>query len=53
MFTNSKCYVTVVSLSVNNNIKFLEHLKQGFKRTISWNKYEYEITTQPPNNYEY
>ena len=32
-------------LSVNDNIKFLENIKQGLKRTISWNKYISEITT--------
>ena len=32
---STKIYVPVVSLAVNNNIKFLENLKQGFKRTIS------------------
>ena len=37
-------------MSINDNIKFLENIKQGFKRTISWNKYRSEITTQPKNN---
>ena len=37
-------------LSINDNIKFLEIKKQGFERTISWNKYRSEITTQPKNN---
>ena len=36
---NAKLYVPVVTLSINDNIKFLENIKQGFKRTISWNKY--------------
>ena len=31
-------------------MKFLENVKQVFKRTISWNKYRSEITTQPKNN---
>ena len=35
----------VVNLSINANIKFLENIKQGFKKTISWNKYRSEITT--------
>ena len=35
---------------INNKIKFLENIKQGFKRTISWNKYRSEKTTQPKNN---
>ena len=36
---NAKLYVPVATLSINDNIKFLENIKQGFKRTISWNKY--------------
>ena len=31
-------------------MKFLENTKQGFKRTISWNKYRSEETTQLNNN---
>ena len=48
--TSTKLYVPAVTLSINDNIKFLETMKQGFKRTISWNKYRSEITTQPKNN---
>ena len=44
---NAKLYVPVVTLSINNNIKLLENIKQGFKRTISWNKYRSDIKTQP------
>ena len=47
---NAKLYVHVVTLSINDNIKFLEKIKQAFKRTISWNKYRSEITTQPKDN---
>ena len=36
-------------MSVNDNIKFLENVKQGFEKTISWNKYRSEITTQTKN----
>ena len=46
---NAKRYVPVVTLSINN-MKVSEKIKQGFKRTISWNKYRSEITTQPKNN---
>ena len=46
----AKLYVSVVTLSINNNIKFLEYLKQGFKRTISWKKYRSEITTHSKNS---
>ena len=41
---NAKLYVPVVTLSINDNIKFLENIKQGPKRTISYNKYKSEIT---------
>ena len=47
---NAKFNVPVVTLSINDNIKFLENIKQGFKRTISWNKYRYEISTQSKNS---
>ena len=36
--TDTKLYVPVVSLSKENDIKLLEQLKSGFKRTIKWNK---------------
>ena len=37
--TDIKLYVPVVTLSKENDIKFLEKLKSGFKKTIRWNKY--------------
>ena len=37
--TDTKLYVPVVTLSKENEIKLLEQLKSGFKRTIKWNKY--------------
>ena len=36
---NAKFYVPVVILSINDSIKFIENIKQVFKRTISWNTY--------------
>lgn len=47
---NTKLVVSVVTLSIKENIKFLENLKQRFRRTISWNKYKSEITMQTKNN---
>ena len=47
---NAKLYVPLVTLSINNNIKISENIKQGFQGTISWNKCRFEITTQPKNN---
>ena len=47
---DTKLYLPVVSLSKENDIKLLEQLKSGFKRTIKWNKYRSQMTIQPQNN---
>ena len=47
---NAKLYFPVVTLSINDNIEFLENIKQGRKRITSWSKSRSEITTQPKNN---
>ena len=33
-----------------NEIKLLEKLKSGFKKTIKWNKYRSQVTIQNNNN---
>ena len=48
--TDTKLYVPVVTLSKENDIKLLEQLKTGFKRTIKWNKYRSQMTTQNNSN---
>ena len=48
--TDTKLYVPVVTLSKENDIKLLQQLKSGFKRTIKWNKYRSQMTIQPQNN---
>ena len=35
---DTKLYVPVVTLSIQDNAKLLEQLKSGFTRTINWNK---------------
>ena len=49
--TNTKLYVPVVTLSTQENTKFLQQLKSGFKRVINWNKYlsKPELLAQNPN----
>ena len=49
--TDTKLYVPVVTLSTQENAKFLQQLKSGFKRVINWNKYlsKPELLTQNPN----
>ena len=48
--TDIKLFVPVVTLSKEDDIKLLEQLKTGFKRTIKWNKYRSQMTIQPKNN---
>ena len=51
--TDTKLYVPVVTLSTQENTKFLQQLKSGFKRVINWNKYlsKPELLAQNPNLY--
>ena len=37
--TETNLYVSIVTLSTQENAKLLPQLKSGFKGTISWNKY--------------
>ena len=48
--TDTKLYVSVVTLSKENDIKLLDQLKSGFKRTIKWIKYRSQMTIQRQNN---
>ena len=49
--TDTKLYVPVVTLSTQENIKFLQQLKSGFKRVINCNKYlsKPELIRRNPN----
>ena len=49
--TETKLYVPDVTLSTKDNEKLLQQLKSGFKKTISWNKYESSIKTFAQNRY--
>ena len=48
--TDTKLYVPVVTQSKENDIKLLEKLKSGFKKTIKWNKYQSQMSVQSNNN---
>ena len=48
--TDTKLCVPIVTLSKENDIKLLEQLKLGFKRTIKWKKYRSQLTAQPQND---
>ena len=49
--TETNLYVPVVTLSTQDNSKLLSQLKNGFERTIKWNKYliKPELLTQNTN----
>ena len=49
--TDTKLYVPAVTLSTQENTKFLQQLKSGFKRVINWNKdlSKPELLAQNPN----
>ena len=47
---DTKLYVPLVTLSAENDNKSLEQLKTEFKRTIMWNKYRSEMSSQTKNN---
>ena len=38
--TDTKCYVTVVTLSIEDSSRLSKLLSEGFKRSIYWNKYK-------------
>ena len=48
--TDTKLYVSVLTLSKENYKKLLEQLKSGFKRAVKWNKYISQITIHSQNN---
>ena len=49
--TDTKLYVPVAILSIQNNAKLLQQLKSGYKRVINWDKYlsKPELLAQNPN----
>ena len=44
LITDCKLYVSVITLSSENENKLFEELKTGFKITIEWNKYRCQIS---------
>ena len=41
--TDTKLYVSVVTLSTQDNPNLLEQLKSVLKKTINWNKYQTKV----------
>ena len=51
IITDAKLYVQVVTLSTQDNVKFIQQLQSSFQRTINWNKSKSKTTTQARNQY--
>ena len=45
-----KLYIPVITLSKDDEIKLLTHLKSEFTREIEWNKYRSQMSTEEENN---
>ena len=48
---DTKLYVSVITLLIEDNAKLLQQLKSSFKRTINWNKYQTKVSTEGVNQY--
>ena len=44
--THTKLYVPLVTLLTQGNAKLLQQLKSGFKKTLTWNKYQSKVTIE-------
>ena len=49
--TDTKPYVSVITLSTQDDEKRLKHLKSSFKRATNWNKYQPKVSTERRNQY--
>ena len=49
--TETKLFVPVVTLSIQDNAKLLQQWKFGFNRTVNWNQYESSVKTFAKNRY--
>ena len=49
--TDTKLYVPVITLSIEDNLKPPDQLKSCFKRAINWNKYQPKASPEKQNQY--
>ena len=49
MITDTKLYVTIVTLSTKGNTNLTKQLNEGFKRTIYWNQYVSKTFPETPH----
>ena len=48
--TKTELYVPAVTLNTDNNKKFSDLLKKGYKRSVFWNEYKSKIQTETTGN---
>ena len=48
--TNTKLYVSIVTLSTEGNVKLTKKLSERFKRSVYWNQCKIEIKTREMGN---
>ena len=51
IITERKFYVSLETVSTQDNAKLFEQLKSGFKIKINCNKYQSKVSLQAPNPY--
>ena len=49
--TDTNLYISVVTLSIQDNAKLLQQLKSAFKGTINWNKNQLKVTIERQKQY--
>ena len=49
--TDTKLFVPVATLSIQDNAKLFEQFKSGFKRTTNWNKYQPKFSPERKSQY--
>ena len=49
--TSTMFYVLVVALWMQDNSKLFQESKSRLKRTLTWNKYQWKVSTQAQNRY--
>ena len=47
--TNTKLYVSIVTLSSKDNVKLVKLLEERFKKPVYWNEYQTKIWTKNLN----
>ena len=50
VITDTTSYVQVVTILTQDNVKLLDQLRSGFKRTINWNKYQSNVSIERQNH---